>query len=66
MTRYRHPAIHEGLRELLAAEATSYDASKPICHFCRSLEACLGLQPNCAVLNVMSRWASRGEGVCSC
>jgi hypothetical protein len=23
-------------------------------------------EPNCAVLDVMSRWASRGEGVCSC
>jgi len=32
------------LRELLATETTSHDASKPICHFCRSLEACWGLR----------------------
>ena len=32
------------LRELLATGTTSHDASKPICHFCLSLEACWGLR----------------------
>jgi hypothetical protein len=32
------------LRELLATETTSHDASKPICHFCFSIEACWGLR----------------------
>jgi hypothetical protein len=39
------------LRELLATEAASHDASKPICHFWLSLEACWGLR-NCAELDV--------------
>ena len=47
------------LRELLAIETTSHDASKPICHFCLSLEACWGPRIVQNALSVYLRFSER-------
>ena len=54
-------AHSSALRELLATESTSHDASKPICHFCLSLAACWGLR-NCAELDVYVELLSAQTG----